>query len=346
MHKIWMVSVLAMMLAACGAQKQDDKPKDINTMTAFYNCGELGVKAVYKGQDQLVLMALGEEYTLPRVVAASGAKYETPEEAEPYIMFWSKGTEAMLNIDDQTAPTCEQIVPTNTDAEFYEARGNEPFWRVTMNKTQIMFKPMDGDEVTWPRQQAQKQNGLYVYPLSLAATNPATLTIEPMPDDKPCQDSMSGQYYADAVRLEINNQILSGCGGVVTSENSVAKTQEDDAHIKLELGQTEWLLEDINDTGIIDNSHLTLSFDEKENRLYGSAGCNRYFGNYTINGHDLKIHPALGATMMACVAEAMMNQERRYMDLLPTMTEAVITRDGFLVLSNEKDEFLRFSAKN
>jgi heat shock protein HslJ/membrane-bound inhibitor of C-type lysozyme len=358
MYKIGMICALTVMLAACGQQKQEDNNKAAaaaaqvqaaaSTTTAFYNCGEHGVKAIYRGDDQLKLTHDGQDYDLGRVVSASGARYETAENATPAIQFWSKGREAFMEIDGQQTPTCHEISETDSSAEFYQARGNEPFWRVDLDADSVTLDMMDQDKITWAKPTAEIKERTTVYHLQNEEQGHAVLTIESMPKDKPCQDGMSGQYYADTVTLDRDKQILSGCGGAVQSlqkEKDSNAASVEDPEIKLELGKNEWLVEDINEKGLIDNTQLTLSFDEKENRLYGTSGCNRYFGNYTIDGYELKIHPALGATMMACHADAIMNQERAYLDLLPTMTEAVITNDGFLILSNDKDEFIRFSAK-
>lgn len=46
-------------------------------------------------------------------------------------------------------------------------------------------------------------------------------------------------------------------------------------------------------------SEVFIQFDEVEKRASGRAGCNRFFGNYEMNGDKLKFSP-MGATRMAC----------------------------------------------
>ena len=46
------------------------------------------------------------------------------------------------------------------------------------------------------------------------------------------------------------------------------------------------------------SSEITLGFDTQGNRVYGSSGVNRYFGNYTQKGNQLQFGP-LASTMMA-----------------------------------------------
>ena len=94
------------------------------------------------------------------------------------------------------------------------------------------------------------------------------------------------------------------------------------------MGQ-EWQIEDIAGAGIIDNSHATLHF-LPDGRLAGSATCNRIVGSYEGLGNSLAIAPA-GTTMMAC-PEALMAQERKLLDLLPTVSRYKIDASGALLL--------------
>ena len=82
--------------------------------------------------------------------------------------------------------------------------------------------------------------------------------------------------------------------------------------------------------GVIDNSHATLLF-LRDGRLAGSATCNRIIGSYKSSGKRLTIEPA-GTTMMAC-PEALMNQERKLLNLLPKITQFRVDGTGALVLS-------------
>ncbi|MEJ2084234.1 MAG: META domain-containing protein [Acidobacteriota bacterium] len=63
-------------------------------------------------------------------------------------------------------------------------------------------------------------------------------------------------------------------------------------------------------------SETTIDIQFSEGELSGSAGCNRYFGSYTLDGDGgLSISSEIGSTQMACpppIAE----QEQRYLSLL------------------------------
>ncbi|MGP1691963.1 MAG: META domain-containing protein [Giesbergeria sp.] len=91
----------------------------------------------------------------------------------------------------------------------------------------------------------------------------------------------------------------------------------------------EWAIEHIAGAGVIDNSHATLQFFA-DGRLAGSATCNRIIGSYTSEGQTLSIAP-VGTTMMAC-PEALMNQEKKLLDLLPKLESYRMDATGALVL--------------
>lgn len=104
-----------------------------------------------------------------------------------------------------------------------------------------------------------------------------------------------------------------------------------------ELTAHEWVLEDINNQGIIDNSRVTLNFGD-EGRVAGRASCNRYFAVYSVDGETLNIQQA-ATTMMAC-PEALMNQERRFLDALQGVHSFEIDATGALVLTGENSRIL------
>ena len=93
----------------------------------------------------------------------------------------------------------------------------------------------------------------------------------------------------------------------------------------------EWKVTQIAGAPIVRDSQPTLMFGS-DGRLGGSASCNRIIVTYTVDGGNLLISPA-GATMMAC-PPAVMEQERRVLDLLPMMTTFSIMSDGSLVLGS------------
>lgn len=95
----------------------------------------------------------------------------------------------------------------------------------------------------------------------------------------------------------------------------------------------EWVVEDVDNAGVVDRANLTVAFDETS-RISGSAGCNRYTGAYSYDQTTgaLTVTP-LGVTRMMCVP-ALMNQEQRLITSLQGATSVETTVDGATVLKS------------
>ncbi|NCC31381.1 MAG: META domain-containing protein [Chloroflexia bacterium] len=89
-----------------------------------------------------------------------------------------------------------------------------------------------------------------------------------------------------------------------------------------ELTGTNWTLTSINgEAPLSEGAPISAEFDS-EGRITGSAGCNRYFADYTVANGTLSISQA-GSTRMAC-EEAIMAQEQAFLDQLSRATSYVI----------------------
>jgi len=85
---------------------------------------------------------------------------------------------------------------------------------------------------------------------------------------------------------------------------------------------TSWLLttfiEGATATSILAGTEITLMFEAEQ--VSGSAGCNNYFGPYTLEHGALRFG-AVGMTKMYCaIPEGAMEQETRYADILSAVT--------------------------
>ncbi|WP_289042659.1 serine hydrolase [uncultured Aliiroseovarius sp.] len=98
------------------------------------------------------------------------------------------------------------------------------------------------------------------------------------------------------------------------------------------LSGREWMIEDIDGAGVIDNSPASLQF-LPDGSLAGNTTCNRLIASYQASDDVLSIDLG-GSTMMAC-PPALMDQEQKMLELLPTVTEYKIDDTGALILSNE-----------
>lgn len=98
-----------------------------------------------------------------------------------------------------------------------------------------------------------------------------------------------------------------------------------------------WVVEDINRGGVIDNSHLTLSFGQ-DGRMSGSTNCNTFTGSFKSTSTKL-IFSDVAVTEKACLAEALQNQEAAYLAILNASASEGIawayTEDGALELKTE-----------
>lgn len=81
---------------------------------------------------------------------------------------------------------------------------------------------------------------------------------------------------------------------------------------------------------------LTLQSDG--HKVAGSTGCNRFFGQYTLEGQALQFG-AMGSTKMACVEPSAMDLEKRFLETLTRTRTYGISgdilelRDGDAVLA-------------
>lgn len=91
---------------------------------------------------------------------------------------------------------------------------------------------------------------------------------------------------------------------------------------------SEWLLENLGGSGVLDNVQATLTFPEV-GRAAGNGSCNRFFGPAEIDEDAIKLGP-LASSRMAC-PEALMNQETKYLKALEA-AERFEWKDPYLLI--------------
>jgi heat shock protein HslJ len=136
-------------------------------------------------------------------------------------------------------------------------------------------------------------------------TKEETETFEAMVDGQPfslaisdriCHDTMSGMPHPKSVAISLGEWKQTGCGG-------------DPA----ELLKGNWTIRSVNGEVGSPQSQPTLDL-EGDGKLSGGGICNRFSGDYALNGEGLTIG-GLGASMMAC-EQPLMDQERALFDAL------------------------------
>ena len=103
---------------------------------------------------------------------------------------------------------------------------------------------------------------------------------------------------------------------------------------------SEWLAEDIDGGGVVDNSHSTLHFAAADH-VDGDTGCNRFMGPLAVDGQNLRIGP-LATTRRAC-APALMDQERRYLVALARGSGMRLDGTLLVLLDESQRPLVRYS---
>src|SRR5690606_41752670 len=93
---------------------------------------------------------------------------------------------------------------------------------------------------------------------------------------------------------------LFSCNNVVKSS-----TQE---HNATDLNG-EFFVEILNDNNI-ESNNPTITFNTETQNVFGFSGCNRFNGNYTLNGNSIKIRH-LASTKMICIDDAVNKKETK-----------------------------------
>ena len=94
------------------------------------------------------------------------------------------------------------------------ARGNEPFWSVTVAGSSMIWKqPETPDGVTFNELAAEGAEGTVMYQAALEDRK-LQLVIE----QRSCRDSMSGEFFAFAATADLDGKEFKGCARVGSQE--------------------------------------------------------------------------------------------------------------------------------
>jgi len=214
----WPVIFLAL-LAGCGGKGV--RGSEVSEVTGYSpDQRPLGKTMVYEcnGYEFVARLGPGEmavwledRYTiLSQVRSASGVKYQ-----EGDTVFWTKGEDAMLEIDNQQYRDC-RLVPGRVPWEDarrrgvdFRAVGNEPGWYLEIQRgRQILFVGDYGmQRVMVPDPQEVQSGPTRSYH---AITEANDLRVEIL--DELCTDTMKGGSFPSQVLVYLNGTTLWGCG--------------------------------------------------------------------------------------------------------------------------------------
>lgn len=214
--------------------------------------------------------------------------------------------------NEPSAKACSQALPPcfapGPIEKPFVARGNEPFWRVIVEPGQLVLEQMGKEPVALRYdmvEQSPTERSFHADGDGIRIALKAASQL--------CRDSMTGMPYPRQVRLVVNGEATSGCGG---DPKGLLQGQE-------------WVVEDIGGRGIIDSSRVTLNF-QADQRVSGRASCNQFSGGWNLTGEGLGF-TRMASTKKAC-APALMNQENRFLSLLGEVQRFDIGRHGDLLL--------------
>lgn len=137
--------------------------------------------------------------------------------------------------------------------------------------------------------------------------------------------------------------ISAGCG----NEPAPAIPEETETVAQPEFEDFLWRLVEFRDgagamTPLLDETTVDVTFDGGE--LGGTAGCNRYFGTYSLGeANELTVGSEMGSTQMACPPE-IMAQEQRYLALLGQVVTADRVDDHLRLQDADSATLLKFVA--
>jgi heat shock protein HslJ/uncharacterized lipoprotein YbaY len=283
------------------------QPWEAVAFASRLDCGPRSARVgiVRSGERDVTRLTVeGERHVMNSVVSASGARYEAV--GDPTTQLWVKGDRATLTLRGATLPECT-LVRDAPDA--VRARGNEPSWRLEIGTALLFVAPPDlRIEGTAPP--AQFVNGVRQH---TGTVNGRSVNVALAP--RVCRDTMSGMPHPLTAEVVVSGRTFRGCGGEPETL----------------LTGIEWVVEDIGGT-LIDRSRATLDFGV-DGRLAGRASCNAYTATYRLTGESLTVG-AVATTMMSC-APSLMEQERRFMEILQRVQRFDIGDTGALVLHDD-----------
>jgi len=103
---------------------------------------------------------------------------------------------------------------------------------------------------------------------------------------------------------------------------------------------TEWQLEDLAGSGVVEGGRATLAFPAAD-KVSGNGSCNRFSGPLQIKGTEIRLGP-LESTRMAC-PEAAMNQETKYLADLQAAERYEWNSPYLLIYCKDLEKPMRFT---
>jgi heat shock protein HslJ len=108
------------------------------------------------------------------------------------------------------------------------------------------------------------------------------------------------------------------------------------------LSGTEWVLISLNGSAPIEDTEITLNFEEAS--LDGSAGCNTYGGSYSVSEDSLRLSSVEWTEMGCPEPKGILDQEKAYFDALDAAARYRVEGDRLEVYDESGTQILVFIA--
>lgn len=147
--------------------------------------------------------------------------------------------------------------------------------------------------------------------------------------------------------MNIRIPLLCALACLLTTAGCTTPASDDvAAAAAVPLTGTTWRLTQIGGQ-LVDNppgeSAASFQLQADNSRVTGFAGCNRMFGEYSLNGEALKFGQ-VGATKMACLEEGRMQLESRFFETLSQVARWRITDSTLELLDGGGQALATFAA--
>jgi heat shock protein HslJ len=116
------------------------------------------------------------------------------------------------------------------------------------------------------------------------------------------------------------------------SQHTLEFTGESGGASFTSLTDAAWTLSQVDDVTVPADAGITANF-LADGSINGSAGCNNFFGSYTVDGSTLEIS-GLASTRMAC-EQNVMDAEAAYLDALQAATDWSISGGQLTIISGD-----------
>ena len=150
-------------------------------------------------------------------------------------------------------------------------------------------------------------------------------------------------YELYVLESSVENPPAGGSSSSLTLLAVVDKSMVESAPLE----GTQWEMESYSNAdqelvSLLPGTRVTALFED--GNLNGTAGCNRYFGGYEVDGDNISLGP-LGSTQMFCgQPEGVMDQEFQYLGAIQTAASYQIVADRLELLDASGETAATFNA--